>query len=64
MTDDQGNIITDHEDMADLLKNHWSQVFCRKNTSKVITKKWFAKAYPSGPPCKAEASRWKPTTRT
>ena len=30
MVDDHGNIITKHEDMADLLQNRWSRVFSHK----------------------------------
>ena len=61
MIDDQGNITTEHESMADLLRNHWSQVCSHKDTTKANTKRWFEKAYPKGPPCKAAACRWKPT---
>ena len=32
MVDDHGNIITKHEDMADLLQNHWSRVLSHKRT--------------------------------
>ena len=30
MVDDHGNIITKHEDMADLLQNHWSRCSATK----------------------------------
>ena len=63
MVDDQGSIITKHEDMADLLRNHWSQVFRNKETPRESTKKWFEEAYPTGPPCTEESSRWKPTKK-
>ena len=50
MVDDQGSIITKHEDMADLLRNHWSQVFRNKETPRESTKTWFEEAFPTGPP--------------
>ena len=53
MVDEQGNIITKHEDMADLLKNHWSQVFSHKDTSKANTGfAGLARHLSTGKPCK------------
>ncbi len=61
MVDNHGNIITEHDSMAELLRNHWSQVFNYKETPEYSTKRWFHNAYPQGPPCTAAPVRWKPT---
>ena len=63
MVDDHGNIITKHEDMADLLQNHWSRVFSHKKTPTHSTKLWLDSAYPSGPPFQDEAQCWKPSRK-
>ncbi len=56
MVDDEGNIHTDPVNVAELLCNHWSQVFKRKHTNRPSTALWLKTAYPEGPPCKADAS--------
>ena len=64
MTDDQGNIITNREDMADLLRNHWSQVFCHKNTSKAITKNGSRKHTQKGHHARLRQADGNPRKRT
>ena len=41
MVDNHGNIVTEQDTMADLLKNHWSQVLHHKPTPRNKTKRWF-----------------------
>jgi hypothetical protein len=60
MVDDEGKIITETTEMADLLHNHWSRTFHNKDTNHKHTKQWLKAAYEEGPPCKAKPEDWTP----